>query len=286
MQKVLITGATGNVSTELIRRLTGKGLILLAGVRNPREQHPLFELPDVEPVAFDFSNPATFPPALEGVATMFLLRPPQLADVPRYFAPLVQAAVRAGVGHIVFLSVQGAGSNRFIPHHKIEDLVLASGIPYTFLRPAYFMQNFTTTLLSEIREYGRIFLPAGRAKFTLVDVRDVGAAGAAIILNPSAHSNKAYDLTSHDQLDFGSMAYILSQASGKKISFADPGLLSFLWQQRRKGVPFTYIGVLVMLHYLPRFQKAPATSNAIEDITGKQPVDFEAFAKEYASLFR
>lgn len=286
MQKVLITGATGNVGSELILHLTGKGLTILAGVRNPREPHPLFDFPDVQPIAFDFTNPATFAAALAGVSTLFLLRPPQLADVPRYFAPLVRASQNAGVSHIVFLSVQGAGTNRWIPHHKIELLVQNSGIPYTFLRPAYFMQNFTTTLLPDIQNKNLIYLPAGKAKFTLVDLRDVGAAGAAVLLQPQAHRNRAYDFTSMEQLDFASMAAILSAAAGKAIRFHSPNLISFFRTKRNEGLSPTPIGIWIMLHYLPRFQSPPVMGNGVADITGKPATSFSQFARDHAHLFR
>ena len=46
--------------------------------------------------------------------------------------------------------MQGVEKNKIIPHHKIEKLIVVSKIPFTFLRPAYFMQNFTTTLSNDI----------------------------------------------------------------------------------------------------------------------------------------
>ncbi|MDP5140566.1 MAG: NmrA family NAD(P)-binding protein, partial [Spirosomaceae bacterium] len=92
---------------------------------------------------------------------------------------------------------QGAEDNSVIPHHKIERLIIDSGISYTFLRPAYFMQNFTTTLRKELVENNRIFLPAGEAKFTLVDVQDVGKVAAETLLSSDKHVNIGYDLTSN-----------------------------------------------------------------------------------------
>ena len=105
---------------------------------------------------------------------MFLLRPPQLTDD---FGDFIARAGRGGWRHIVFLSVQGAENNRFIPHHKTEQLLICSGLAYTLLRPAYFMQNFTTTLRADLVERHRIFLPAGRARFTLIDVDDISRVG-------------------------------------------------------------------------------------------------------------
>ena len=79
-----------------------------------------------------------------------MLRPPQISDVKKYFAPLVETAKKSSIKHIVFLSVQGVDNSKIIPHHKIEKSIVDSKIIYTFLRPAYFMQNFTTTLRNDL----------------------------------------------------------------------------------------------------------------------------------------
>ena len=114
----------------------------------------------VQPVGFHFLESASQDAALADCDSLLLLRPPQLNTD---FADVLARARRHGVKHIVFLSVQGAENNRFVPHHKIERRFVASGVPYTMLRPAYLMQNFTTTLHEELVRRHRIFLPAGNA---------------------------------------------------------------------------------------------------------------------------
>ena len=83
----------------------------------------------------------------------------------------------------MFLSVQGAERNLFIPHHKIERRLMSSGVPYTLLRPAYFMQNFTSMLHDELARRHRIFLPAGNARFTLVDVGDIARVAVMLLIH-------------------------------------------------------------------------------------------------------
>jgi uncharacterized protein YbjT (DUF2867 family) len=184
MLKIFLTGASGNVGQAVLQALQSspdfESSQLFLGLREPSNQ--------AQARYFDFEQPASFLPALEGMQVLFLLRPPQLADVPRYFSPLIAAAQAAGLQHIVFLSVQGVEKSRYIPHHQIEALIRNSGIAYTFLRPAYFLENFTTTLRTELLENQRIFLPAGRAKFRLVGLADVGRVGAVVLLKPEAHA--------------------------------------------------------------------------------------------------
>lgn len=287
MQKLLITGATGNVGYALIDALLKQGGFaqLRAGVRNPTADLP-WSSSDVQPVAFDFLQLETCREALKATDVLFLLRPPQIADVDAVFQPLITAAVEEQVAHIVFLSVQGADRNSVIPHHKMERFIQDSGLPYTFLRPAYFMQNFTTTLRRDLVEKDEIFLPAGRAKFTLIDVADIGRVGAEVMLQPAAHENQAYDLTTPEPLSFGQMAEQLSEALGRKITYRSPNLLSFFWRKYQEGLPAMMILVMIMLHYLPRFQSTPPTTDWVERITGREPRSFRAFAEAQREALR
>lgn len=180
----------------------------------------------------------------------------------------------------MFLSVQGVEHNKMIPHHKIEKLIAESNINYTFLRPAYFMQNFTTTLHDDLVKNKRIYLPAGNAKFTLIDVRDIGAVAAAILANTPHHMNKAYDLTCKQKLTFKQMAGILSDILETKVKYVSPNLLSFFITKRKEKIPAIFILVMIMLHYLPRFQKEPETSDWVEKIIHKIPVSFEQFVRD------
>lgn len=279
---ILITGATGNVGLETIKALhtVAHGFRLMAGVRDTEKDRKKLAGYGVEPIHFDFSDPDTYQAGLRACEVLFLLRPPQLADVNRYFRPLIEAAKRCDVRHIVFLSVQGVENSSIIPHHKIEKLIAESGIPHTFLRPAYFMQNFTTTLRSDLVNKSLIFLPAGNAEFALIDLRDVGAVAARVLTHPAAHTNRAYDLTNDELLTFGEMAQQLSKGLGKNITYLSPNLWTFFWKKKREGTPTGYILVMIMLHYFPRFQNPPLLSDWVEKITGRAPTTFEQFVHD------
>ncbi len=145
------------------------------------------------------------------------------------------------------------------------------------------MQNFTTTLRKDIVENDTIFLPAGNAKFTVVDVEDIGASGAAILANTDAHIQKAYDLTNDEQLSFNQMAHILSESLGRKIQFKSANVFSFYFKKRREKTPSMLILVMIMLHYLPRFKSTPPTSDWVIKITGKKPRSFREFVQANAT---
>jgi uncharacterized protein YbjT (DUF2867 family) len=279
MTKVLITGATGNVGLAIIEALNkiNHNLDIYAGVRDLEEDKKKLTINNIQLKQFDFADFNSYPMALEGCDILFLLRPPQISDVSKYFKPIIQTCLEKEVKHIVFLSVQGVENSKIIPHHKIEKLIVESKIPYTFLRPAYFMQNFTTTLRNDLVHHKLIYLPAGRAKFTLIDVRDIGVVTASVLSNITSHVNQSYALTNEEKLNFAEMAAILSTNLGHSIRFVSPNLLSFFISKRREKVPTMLILVMIMLHYLPRFQREPDVTDWVQKISNIEPTTFKQF---------
>ena len=279
--KILITGATGSVGLQVIKCLDAleNTIEIVAGVRDIANDRQRLADYKVSFVPFDFTKCESFREALSDIDILFLLRPPQLSNVEKYVKPLIQAAKANQTKHIVFLSVQGAEKSRLIPHYKIEKLIVESGIGFTFLRPAYFMQNFITTLKDELVNQKRIFLPAGKAKFTLVDTSDIGKVAARILTHHQAHINKAYELTNQEQLTFEQMADKLTKGLGIKINYVSPNLLRFFIVMRKRKTPAMLILVMIMLHYFPKFQKTPACSNWVKELTNSEPTTFDEFVQ-------
>lgn len=289
MKTFLITGATGNVGLEVLKQLQTQppeAVRLLVGLRAPQEaERKLAAFPEVKPVRFDFEAPETFAPALEEVDRVFLLRPPHISDVEKYFAPLVKELAKVPGRELVFISVQGVEKSTIIPHHKIEALIRDSGLRYIFLRPSYFMQNLTTTLLPDIQQQDRILLPAGKAPFLWVDVQDLGELAAQMLLQFDRYANGAYELTGNDLLNFEEVARLLSQVAARPIHYQSPHLLQFFWQKYRQGVKPAFILVMIMLHYLPRFQEAPRLSSFFEEVLHKKPTSLKAFLNREKAAF-
>ncbi len=271
MGKILITGATGNVGGAVIKYLP-KHVTAVAGVRGVGKGKSI-PFPEV---VFDFASPSTFETAFDGVKVLFLLRPPQLSD-SGIFVPLLESCREKGVVHVVFLSVQGADTQTMIPHYKIEQLILKSGLAYTFLRPAYFMENFTTFLRNDLIERSEIFLPAGKAKLSIISLDDVGKVAAEVLTHPGRYRNQAFDLTNDELFSFVEMAGQLSVILNRKITYTSPNLFSFFLRKKKEGMPMALILVMIMLHFLPRFKKPPVLSKSVETILGHRPELLKAF---------
>lgn len=287
--KLLITGATGNIGQEVIRGLNkiGSPKHIIAGshsIEKTKKTLAGYDISEFRKV--DFTDSSTFLPALEDVDVVFLLRPPQLADVPKYFAPFIDAMKRKGISKIVFLSVQGAENQKFIPHHKIEKLILNEGLEHVFLRPGYFMQNLTTTLLHEIKSENKIFVPSGNLKFNWIDVSDIGLVGAHILNDFEKFKNQAFEITGSEFTGFSEVARILSETLGKTIRYESPNLVRFFNAKRKLGIPRPMIFVMLMLHYLPRFGKnQERLTNVVKEITGKSPAVLRKFIEREKEMF-
>lgn len=290
MTRILITGATGNIGYQVIRFLAQMDLAdtdVVAGVRDvDKARRLLGGFPRLSYQPFDFEQPGTFAAAFSGADRLFLLRPPHISDVGTYFEPLVRGLHEQGLREVVFLSVQGAEASRVIPHNRIEKLLRSSGVDYVFLRPGYFMQNLTTTLRDDIRQRRRIFLPAGKARFNWIDAGNIGEVAARVLADFPAYRNQAFDLTGEENLSFGEVAAMIREGLGEDIRYESPSLLRFYRTKRREGIEPGLIWVMLLLHYLPRFQAEPTISARCREITGKAPTRLADFLARERAQFR
>lgn len=170
---ILITGAGGKVGRELCRALDLLDVGYVKATRYSVSERAR---------RFDFRDQETWPGALKDVRSVFLLRPPALADIQTTIGPFIGAARNSGVQHIVFLSVAGAEKNRFLPHAAIERVLMEGPPDWTILRPDFFAQNLETVYLADIRRDDRLYLPAGSGRVAFVDLADVGEVAAKCLM--------------------------------------------------------------------------------------------------------
>lgn len=280
---ILITTPLGNVGLETLRALAKRPerpqLRLIAAVRTPdKDRATLKNLAD-EVVQFDFANADMFDSVLTGVDRVLLVRPPQLADVDLYFRPFVEAIKRSEVQQVVFLSLQGVENNAITPHHKIEKLIVEAGIPYTFLRPSFFMQNLSTTHRADIADRDEIYIPAGSGRTSLIDVVDIGEVAALILAEKTGiHLAKNYELTGNEALTYYEMADILTYVLGRKITYKRPSMLAFVWRKWQiEKMPFSFVLVMLALYTVAKLGKAARITAVFQDVTGHAPRTFRQF---------
>lgn len=288
MKRILITGATGNIGYQVIRFLyqISTQNQVIAGVRNIDKAREKFnDYPQLNFVQFDFDNPDTFNQALKNIDRIFLLRPPHLANVDKYFKPLISKLKDEEINEIIFLSVQGVEKSPIIPHHKIEKLIREHELQYIFIRPSYFMQNLTTILLKDIQNKRKIILPAGKAKFNWIDVENIGEASAILLDNFEQYQSQAVEITGYENKNFSEVTEIINQSIPDKIDYISPNLFRFYNIKKRDGLEQGMILVMILLHFLPRFQKEPIISDFYEQLTGKIPTSLKQFIEREYKYF-
>ena len=289
MKRILITGATGNIGYEVIRflnRMNSKNEVI-AGVRNLDKAKKQFQgFNNITLRYFNYEKADSFEEALEHIDCVFILRPPHISDVEKYFRPFIRKIKEKNVSELVFLSVQGAEKSKVIPHNKIEKLILDYELDHIFLRPSYFMQNLTTTLKDDILTKRKIILPSGKAKFNWIDIQNIAEVGALLLERFSAYKNRAIEITGYENLNFEEVVEKTNRYAETKITYQRVNPIKFYWIKRKDGLQKGMIVVMLLLHFLPRFQKTPKISSFYEELTGKKPTQLSEFIKREKKHFK
>jgi len=280
---VLVTGATGTIGRDIAKRLSEGGVSVRAGVRDQAKAKK--ELPDIALVPFDFENEKMFSAALEGVEKVFLL-PPLLPNQLELMNRFVDAAKRAGVGHIVKLSAIGIDDETQPTaikwHGASERHIRESGVAFTFLRPNSFMQNFITYFPPR---NGAIYLPWGNGTASFVDTRDI-ANVAAKALTSDGHGGRIYTLTGPATLGIAEVALILSEVAGREFKYVDVPEAAARDGMLQAGVPPWQVELVLELHAINKQNRWSAVTSDVEKVTGTPPTDFAQFARDHADKFR
>ena len=280
---ILITGASGNVGREVVKQGLAVGLKIRATFHSPAVAA---KAPSgLEGVVMDYAKPETIRPALLGVEKIFLVGPP-VRDLPAMEANFIKEVRATGRKHVVKLSALGGRESMFPSGHRdSEENIEASGLPYTFLRPNGFMQNLVNYDAATIRSQNAFYGCQGNGAVSIVDIRDI-AAVAVIVLAASGHEGKSYELTGGEAVTNTQVAENISRVSGRKISYVDLAAEEFKKFLQSSGIPEWSVDALLDLQRLYREGKASLVTSDIERLTGRKPISFDQFARDYAFAFQ
>lgn len=282
---VLVIGATGRTGMELIKLLVARGIPVRAATRTP-ENVSLRRERGVEPVFFDFDRQETFAPAVRKAEKIFLVARPADNHSDKAAIPLVDEARKAGVRHIVNLTAMGAEQDATFALRLLERYIEDSGIPFTHLRPNWFMQNFDSgPFMADIRSTGALHLPAADAKLSFIDVRDIAAVGFASLTNP-AHLGKAYTLTGGEALDHATAMAAISAAAGRTLAYIPISEEAACAALAHARVPADRIERWRMFFRKVRAGECATVSPDVETILRRVPITFGRYAQDYASAWQ
>lgn len=282
--KILVIGGTGNIGLPLIKELIQKDCNVVAGVHNiKRGKQELADIP-VEIRKFDFLEPKTFGEALRDVSRVFFVRPPQLANPKEDMYPFLDYLKLKTIQQIVFVSLIGVEKNPLTPHHKIEKRIEQLSLPYTFIRPSFFMQNLNTTHQNDIKQNHDLFIPAGNSKTSFIDTRDI-AAVAAECLTDERYLGQKLALTGEFALTYTEIAEIMTSVLEVPITYSRPSLLKFRKTMLARGTEKEYVNVMVMLYLITQLGNAKAVTPTVKAILGRDPISFKQYVKDYRASF-
>ena len=282
-QKILVTGATGAVGSELVRLLGKADVDVRAGTRRPARAAELFGS-GVEVVELDYARVVTFDAAVEWAERIFLISPPFDPHVYETLSPLLDWAVQAGVSHVVAMSAMGMEVREDLPIRKLERHILSLGVDWTFLRPNLLMQNFGF-LAERMRRTGAFSMPVKDARVSLVDGRDV-AAVAALALTTAAHMGKAYTLTGPEALTHAEVAETISKVAGRVVTFRQCNDEEMLGWLIGSGWRPEVAGAVIALYQAVRAGVREAVTSEVETLLGRPPISFRRFAEDHSDLWR
>ncbi|HUA10236.1 MAG TPA: NAD(P)H-binding protein [Candidatus Acidoferrales bacterium] len=276
---ILVTGATGNVGSQVARTLARSGAFVRVLTRNPDHVN----LPgNVDVVRGDFTDPETLARTADGADGIFLM-------LPAMDANLEEGVKRAAphVERIAFLSSAlvtiDASNTSFIAqrHAAVENAIKVSGTAWTILRPGYFAANALRWWLPQLRTSDVLRWPYPTARFAPIHERDM-AEIAVLGLTSSAHANRVYDLTGPAAVTAAEQLEFIGRATRRNLRFeevtGEAGLasLSFLPPQLAQGI---------LASWEQATRNEPFVTQDVARVLGKPARSFEEWASDNAAAF-
>jgi NAD(P)H dehydrogenase (quinone) len=286
---IAVIGATGNTGRAVVKELRALGQNPVCVVRNGDKAREVLG-GDAKTAVAELTDRPALEKALAGVQSVFVVtgHSPSLVEQQNN---ALDAALKAGARYLVRVgghrSLAQADSESPVgrDHAAIEERLKASGIKWVILSPGMFMQNVLGQAAS-IKTDSRMVLPFAKdLSVALIDVRDTGAVGARIVIDPAPHAGKTYELTGK-LTTYGAFAEVFSQVLGRPIAYV--GITPELVQQgmKARNMPDWLVAHQVTSAKLGA-AGAFSTENTklIEDVVGRAPITTKQFVEDFRAAF-
>ena len=268
---IAVTGATGGIGGRVAPRLAERGAELRLIVRDPARAP---ELPGAEVVQVsDYGAGEEMRRAFDGAERLLLVSFEESRDRLEKHKAAIDAAVAAGVGHVVYTSYFGAAADcTFLlgrNHFQTEEHLRASGLDWTALR-----DNFYLDVLPGFAAEGAVRGPAGDGRMAAV-ARDDVADVAVEALAGDGHAGQAYPLTGPDAMSMAEIAERLSAFTGRPVEYVEE-TMDEAWESRRpSGAPDSMIEAWISTYTAVAEGELDGPTDTVERITGHPPIDLE-----------
>ncbi|HEX5522189.1 MAG TPA: SDR family oxidoreductase [Pedococcus sp.] len=264
-RSVAVTGATGLLGAKVARRLAERGESQVLLARDPSRAP---SLTGAEVRRADYSDGEDTRRALAGVDALIMVSASETPDrVERHLA-FIDAASAAGIGHLVYTSLQGAGPAATFTlardHWATEEHLRASGLAHTILRDSLYA-DFLPLMVGED---GVIRGPAGDGRAAVVAQDDIADAAVAVLLDPRRHDGRTYDLTGPEALSLAEIAQTISDVTGRPVRYHAETLEEAYASRAHYGAPDWQVDAWVSTYTAIAAGEMAPVSDAVPTLTG------------------
>lgn len=286
---IAVVGATGNTGRAAVKELKTLGHDPVCIVRNSDKAREILGA-DTKTAVAELTDRAALEKALQGARSVFLVTGgnPQMAEQE---SNVIDAALKAGSKYLVHVSATRAVAARDSElivgrsHYAVEEKLRSCGIGWVILRPNLFMQNVVGQAAS-IKNDSKIVLPFLKdLPLALIDVRDTGAVGARILIDPAAHAGTAYEF-SGAQTTYGEFAEVFSQVLDRTITYVGVTFEQTAQAMKARNMPdwlITHLLTVAKLGASGAF--STASTGPITEIVQRAPLTTRQFVEDHKNLF-
>jgi len=286
---IAVVGATGNTGRSVVKALKQLGHAPICVVRNPEKAREVLG-EDARIVVAELTDRPALVNALKNVTSVFVVtgHNPNMVEQQNN---VLDAALDAGVQYLVRVS----GSRFFIlqdspsiigrGHYAIEERLRESGIKWVILRPGFFMQN-TFAQAASIKNDRKIVLPfPADLPFAFIDVRDTGAVGARVLLDPAPHVGTVYEFTGA-RSNFAEFADVFSQVLDRQITYVPVTFEQAERAMKERGLPDWLIAhQRTAAQIAGKGGLATESTEPIHNIVGRAPITTKQFVEDRKGMF-
>jgi NAD(P)H dehydrogenase (quinone) len=280
-KKILVTGASGKTGRAMIAAFQKNGFSVRALVHSPQQSQSFDE--NVMISCGDLLATRDLVQAMQGCAAVYHICPNMHPDEVRIGRLVIRAAQTCGVEHFVYHSVLHPQIKE-MPHHwkkmQVEGLLFKSGLNYTILQPAAYMQNLLQ-YEPAIHEKGVYAVPYNsQTRIGMVDLRDVTEVAARVI-SDKHHFSSIYELATDECYSQAELTDLLSRICNRKIVFSETPRTQWEEAMVKSNMPSYAIATLIgMFEYYERFGFT-GNGKVLETLLGHKPNKLDAFIKEF-----
>lgn len=270
--RIAVTGSTGHVGGEAARLLSNEGYEQKLIVRDPARAP---ELTGASVARAEYADRKAAVEALRGSEILFMVSGAEAEDRVDQHRTFIDAAVEAGVQHIIYTSFLAASPDATFTlgrdHWATEEYIRNSGLNYTFLRDNFYLDVLPLFAGDE----GVLRGPTGNGRVSAVARTDVARTAVVVLKDPEAHSRRTYDLTGPEALSLGEVAATITRVTGRETRYEEETVEEAYASRAHYGAPGWQVDAWVSTYTAIASGKIERTTTAVRDLTGSEPIGLE-----------